>query len=181
MYYLEVFKLPKHKKIKDLSKGMKMKFAVAIALSHDADFFIMDEATSGLDPFAREELLDILLEINRSKQKTFFFSSHIISDIEKIANKIIFISEGQIVLSGTKNEIKDKYFSIKGDINQLNEDIKSKSIGFKVWEDFFLAIVPKEFETDFSATHFRMERASLEDIILFLIKEKSHETTFKII
>jgi ABC-2 type transport system ATP-binding protein len=180
-YYLKAFGLNPNKKIKELSKGMKMKFALAVSLSHDADFYLMDEASTGLDPLSREQLLDIILEINKTKKKTFLFSSHIISDIEKIANKIIFIHDGEIIMSGTKKEIKERFYSVKGSLEDFHEKIKEKSIGYKKWEDFFIAVIPKEVKSEFEDMNVQIEPASLEDIIIFHTRGKSNEQTLQII
>jgi ABC-2 type transport system ATP-binding protein len=180
-HYLQTFGLNQNKKIKELSKGMKMKFALSVALSHHADLFLLDEATTGLDPLSREELLEILLEINQQKKKTFLFSSHIISDIEKIANKIIFIHNGEIIMSGDKKEIKERFWTMKGNLEDLNEGIIEKCIGYKKWKDFFVALIPTELKEEFESMNCRLEPSSLEDIIIFHIKGKSDEKTFSII
>ncbi len=103
--YLTKFKLPKNKKIKDFSRGMKMKLSIAIALSHNSKLLILDEATSGLDPMVRDEILDLFLEFIQEEDHTIFLSSHIISDIEKIADYVTFIHEGRIVFSENKDEL----------------------------------------------------------------------------
>lgn len=178
-YYLNLFQLPLAKKVKELSKGNKMKMAITIALSHDADFLIMDEATSGLDPFAREELLEILLEINQQKKKTFLFSSHIISDIEKVANRVIFINQGKIEMDDSKLEIKEKFLTVKGNLDTLTDKIMKDTIGYRKWQGYFQALIPQEKASQFS--EFQIEKASLEDIIFFHIKGGVHETSFKLI
>ncbi|WCK57030.1 ABC transporter ATP-binding protein (plasmid) [Aneurinibacillus sp. Ricciae_BoGa-3] len=180
-HYLRTFGISKKKKIKQLSKGMKMKFALAVALSHDADLFLMDEATSGLDPFAREELLDILLQINQTKKKTFLFSSHIISDIEKIANKIIFIHNGTIIMNGTKQAIKSQFISVKGRLETFPEQLVKQAVGYRKWASDFVMIATQEYAPIFEKMGYRVEPATLEDIILFHIKRKNDEKTFEII
>lgn len=180
-YYLYQFGLNPKKKIKELSKGMKMKFTIAIALCHDADFFLMDEATSGLDPFAREEILEILLEINKNKGKSFLFSSHIVSDIEKIANKIIFINDGNIILEGTKSEVLNKYMSISGDLKDFNEGIIENCIGHKKWKEHFSGLIKVEDEGIFRKTNYKIQEASLEDIIIYHTKGKDYGKTFKVV
>ncbi|WP_257985738.1 ABC transporter ATP-binding protein [Bacillus sp. M6-12] len=180
-YYLQTFELNPKKKIKELSKGMKMKFALAVSLSHDADFYLMDEASTGLDPLSREQLLDIILEINKTKNKTFLFSSHIISDIEKIANKIIFIHDGEIIMNGTKKEIKERFYSVKGNLEDFHEKVAELSVGYKKWEDFFVGLISKEHKPVFEEMNLQIEPASLEDIIIFHTRGKSNEKTFEII
>jgi ABC-2 type transport system ATP-binding protein len=93
--YIKEFSLPPKTKIKELSKGMKMKLSIAVALSHDAELLIMDEPTSGLDPIIRSELLDILTFLIQDENKSVFFSTHITSDLDKIADYITFINNGK--------------------------------------------------------------------------------------
>jgi len=93
--YLKLFDLPANKKIKHLSKGMKMKFSIALALSHHADFIIMDEPTSGLDPVVRREILELLSEVIQDENKTVLFSTHITSDLEQVADTVTFIHDGK--------------------------------------------------------------------------------------
>lgn len=129
--YIDRFSLPLHKKIKDLSKGMKMKFALSLALSHHADFLILDEPTSGLDPVVRSEFLDILQELMEDEGKSVFFSTHITSDLERIADYITLIDGGKIRFSMTKDEMMERYSLVKGGRELLTESMKEKLIGFK--------------------------------------------------
>lgn len=100
--YAKDFQLPLNRQIKNLSKGMKMKFSLAVALSHHAELLIMDEPTSGLDPLVRSELLDVLQTLLQDENKSIFFSTHITSDLEKVADYITFIHNGRLVLSKTR-------------------------------------------------------------------------------
>ncbi|CCQ96324.1 ABC transporter related protein [[Clostridium] ultunense Esp] len=129
--YIDRFSLPLHKKIKDLSKGMKMKFALSLALSHHADLLILDEPTSGLDPVVRSEFLDILQELMEDEGKSVFFSTHITSDLERIADYITLIDGGKIRFSMTKDEMMERYSLVKGGRELLTESMKEKLIGFK--------------------------------------------------
>src|SRR5699024_8891234 len=97
--YRDVFELPERRKIKKLSKGMKMKFSLALALSHDAEFIILDEPTSGLDPVFRRELLEIFGEIIQDEEKTILLSSHMTTDLDRIADFITYIDDGKIIFS----------------------------------------------------------------------------------
>ena len=101
--YLKRFGLPKSQKIKTYSRGMSMKLAIAVALSHESKFLILDEATSGLDPIMRDEILDVLLEFVKQENHSILLSSHITSDLEKIADYIVFIHNGEIILNKTKD------------------------------------------------------------------------------
>ncbi len=107
--YLEQFKIPTNKKIKTLSRGMTMKLSVSVALSHKARLLILDEATAGLDPVAREELLDLLLEFVEDEDHSIFMSSHMSSDLEKVADYITFIDQGKIILTEEKDTLLYQY------------------------------------------------------------------------
>ena len=111
--YVDRFSLPRKKKIKALSKGMKMKLQIATALSHGAKLLIMDEATTGLDPVVRNEILDIFREYLQDETNSILMSSHITSDLEKIADCVTFIDKGKILLSGYKDDILDSHGVIK--------------------------------------------------------------------
>lgn len=107
--YLQSFKLPLKQKIATFSKGMSMKLALAVALSHSPQLLVLDEVTSGLDPIVRDDILDIFLDFVKDKSRSIFMSSHITSDLEKVADYITFIHEGKILLSAPKNELINEY------------------------------------------------------------------------
>lgn len=107
--YCKLFNLDQKKRIMDLSQGMRVKFALALALSHNARLLILDEPTSGLDPASREEVLDILLKLARSENVGVLFSTHITSDLEKCASNILYIDNGNIIGKGSLSEFKDRY------------------------------------------------------------------------
>lgn len=111
--YRQRFKLPETKKVKEYSKGMKQKLAIAAALSHHAKLLIMDEATSGLDPIVRDEILDILLEFIQDEENSVLISSHIISDLEKIADYITFLHQGRVAFSENKDLLVYQYGVVK--------------------------------------------------------------------
>lgn len=110
---LKQFSLPPGKQIKQLSKGMKMKLAIAAALSHHSRLLILDEATSGLDPVIRDDILDMLLDFVQDEAHSILVSSHITSDLEKIADYIVFIHEGKVIFSKAKDELTEQYGIIK--------------------------------------------------------------------
>ena len=112
---LRKFNIDKDKKIADLSRGTKIKFALSIALSHNAELFIFDEPMNGLDPLARDEIMDIFQTIVTDENKTIFLSSHITEDLEKIADNIVFIDNGRILITGNKDEILSSHFVVKGE------------------------------------------------------------------
>lgn len=170
--YLERFDLKNtNKKIKALSKGMKIKFSLAIALSHNADLIIMDEPTSGLDPVFRREILDILLELIQNENKSVLFSTHITTDLEKIADYITYINKGNIVFSKSKEEILDNYAIVKGDKNILNTHLKEKFIGIKENAFGFEALTDdvNEIQNLFGDS-ILIDSASLDDIMVFTSK-----------
>ena len=160
------FGLDRSMKIKDLSKGGKMKFSLSLALSHDADLIIMDEPTSGLDPIARREFLDILYEIIQNEEKSIFFSTHITTDLEKIADYISFTNKGEIVFSKELDDIYKEYSLIKGE--DLSDDIISKAIGIRENKFGFEALI----RGSNISGEFIVERPTLEDIMYFHIKGK---------
>ncbi|GAA0116004.1 ABC transporter ATP-binding protein [Clostridium senegalense] len=136
--YANKFGLNKGQKFKELSKGMKMKYSLSIALSHNAKFIIMDEPTAGLDPVVRAEVLNILRELIQDENVGVLLSTHITSDLEKIADYITYINNGKIVFSKSKEEVLDTYKIVKGDISLLTkknekyfEGIRKSSYGFE--------------------------------------------------
>jgi ABC-2 type transport system ATP-binding protein len=169
--YMKIFELPLDKKIKELSKGMKMKFSLAIALSHDAKLLIMDEPTSGLDPIFRSELLDILREIIQDDEKSVFFSTHITSDLEKIADYITFIHDGQIILSNTKDDILDNYCIVKGGLDLLDKDAQKAFVGIRKNNYGFEGLVENRGKVrELFKENIVIEKPSLEDIMLYIVR-----------
>ncbi|MEF9839800.1 MAG: ABC transporter ATP-binding protein [Lachnospiraceae bacterium] len=165
--YLERFHLPLDKKLKDYSRGMKMKLSIAVALSHKPRLLILDEATSGLDPMIRDEILDIFNDFTRDETHSVLLSSHIISDLEKICDYIVFIHKGRLVMCEEKDVILNQYAIIKitqDDFECLPANAivskKKTSFGYEV------LIIKKELHDSFN-----VEKTTLEDIILFMTKE----------
>ncbi|MBS4534110.1 ABC transporter ATP-binding protein [Clostridium sp. D2Q-14] len=174
--YLEKFNLPSNKKIKKLSKGMKMKFSLIIALSHQAELFIMDEPTSGLDPIVRSELLDILSYIIQDENKGVFFSTHITSDLDRIADCIVLLNKGEIVLNDTKDDILDDYTIIKGDKKTLQNISDTDFISIKENKFGFEGLIRKEkIFNKFSKQNIVTEKPNLEDIMLYFTGRNLNE------
>lgn len=169
--YINDFNLDPKMKIKALSKGMKMKFSLSLALSHNADLIIMDEPTSGLDPVFRREILDILYDIIQDEEKSIFFSTHITTDLEKIADYITFINDGQIVFSKSKDDVLESYAIVKGGNDLLNSDTRKEFIGLRETNVGFegLAQNPTRLKELFG-NEVIIERPTLEDIMVYSIR-----------
>ena len=162
--YIRRFNLPIDRKISKLSKGMRMKYSIAIALSHNAELFIMDEPTSGLDPIVREELLEILSDIIQEENKTIFFSTHITSDLDKIADYLIIINDGKILLQGAKDEII-------GDKNLLTLENRKDFVAIKENSYGFEALTKEA--SKLSRTYgdkLVMEKPNIEELMLYYIR-----------
>lgn len=167
LHLLDRFEIMGTKKIKELSRGMKVKLMVAVALSHDAEFLILDEPTSGLDPVAREELCDILGEFISDENRSVLFSTHITMDLEKIADYIIFIINGKIVYSGTKENLIENYVLVKGDLNGLAADKNKFIIGLRKHSTGFEGMA-KLSSVEFFPKGFLIEPITLDEIIVYM-------------
>lgn len=168
-YYMEKFELPFNKPMKRFSKGMQMKASLAIALSHDAELIIMDEPTAGLDPIFRRELLTLLQEIMMDGQRTIFFSTHITTDLDKIADYIAFIQDGELILNQSVHDISENYALVKGGLDLLDRDtekafihVQRRATGFEALTND-IATVKSIFGESVV-----IDEASLEDIMYYL-------------
>ncbi|NLW39932.1 MAG: ABC transporter ATP-binding protein [Tissierellia bacterium] len=170
-HYMSQFNLNPKSKIRTLSRGMKMKFSLAIALSHHADLIIMDEPTSGLDPVFRREILDILYDIIQDENKSIFFSTHITTDLEKIADYITFINDGKIVFSQSKDKILESYAIVKGGPELLDDSTRKKFLGLRETKFGFEGLTDDLdlFKRNFG-DRVLIERASLEDIMVYSVR-----------
>ncbi|MBQ4901421.1 ABC transporter ATP-binding protein [Paenibacillus sp. Marseille-P2973] len=167
--YLRRFKLDEDKKIAELSAGMRVKYNLALALSHGAKLLILDEPTSGLDPAARDDLLDIFQELVVDGEISILFSTHITSDLEKCADYITFIDNGQIVASSEKNELLESYRLLNGSESQLNQ-VKDKMISYKVNSFGFTGLIRS---SDFdSGSGIRAATPSLEEIMIYFARKE---------
>ncbi len=165
---LEKLNVNPDKKIKDYSRGMKMKLSIAVALSHNAKLLVLDEATSGLDPMVRNEVLDLLNEFTREEENSILLSSHIVSDLEKICDYIVFIHNGKLLLNEEKDEILNKYGIIKTTKDKV-VDIPKNSIIYIKENVYGCSVLVKKDEV---SNVFKFEVATLEDIIIMLSKEE---------
>ena len=119
-HYLQKLRIPANKPFKDFSKGMKMKLCLAAALSHGAKLLILDEATSGLDPVVRDELLDVFNDFTRDEGNSVLISSHIVSDLEKICDYIAFLHRGKLMLCREKDELLNEYAFVQGSAEEID-------------------------------------------------------------
>lgn len=165
--HLSCFNLPERKPIKQYSNGMKMKISIAVALSHDTHLLILDEATSGLDPMVREELLEVFLDFIQDETHSILISSHILSDLEKICDYITFIHRGEIVLSQPKDEMLESFGVIKCTEAALSDMDSAAIRGVRKNKFGVEALVLRDKINPACI----MDPASLEDIMLFHIKE----------
>lgn len=168
--YLRRFDLDENQKIKTLSKGMRTKYALALALSHGAELLIMDEPTAGLDPVFRRELLDILMDVMQREENSILFSTHITSDLDRVADYITFINHGEIVLSQEKDSLYERYTLIKGGREDLSEALKKELVGVSVNSHGFEGLSDHPIQDD----RLILERPTLEDIMFFHTKENRH-------
>ncbi|QSX04816.1 ABC transporter ATP-binding protein [Sedimentibacter sp. zth1] len=167
--YIKDFSLPLDKSIKDFSKGMKMKLSITVALSHDSKLLILDEATSGLDPIVKDEILEIFLQFIQDENHSIFISSHIISDLEKVCDYITLIHEGKIMFTEEKDELTNKYGLLKCSKEVFKNIDKSLVIGYRKNSFGVEALVYKNnLKCDGV-----IDKASIEDIMLFYVKEMS--------
>ncbi len=170
--YVKRFDLPERKNIKEYSRGMKMKLSIAIALSHHSKLLILDEATSGLDPMVRDEILDIFLEFIQEEDHTILLSSHIISDIEKIADYVTFIHKGRIVFSESKDELIYQYGIIRCPKDEVSGIDRSYIVSVR--ENSFGAEVMIKNKDAFTRQYHQnnVDRTSIEEIMLFISRGK---------
>lgn len=170
-YYVEQFELPLNKNMKTFSKGMKMKASLAIALAHHAELIIMDEPTSGLDPIFRRELLNILHELMQDEDKTIFFSTHITTDLDRIADYITFIHNGQHIFTKEFYKIEEEYAIVKGTLDLLDRETEQEFVALRKTNRGFEALTANKHRvaTIFGDTVV-VEKPTLEDIMYYTKK-----------
>lgn len=170
--YIDRFSLDTKQKISTLSKGMRMKYSLALALSHKAELLLMDEPTSGLDPLVRSQFLEILKEYMDKGGKGVLLSTHITSDLDKIADMLIMIDHGQILFQEDKDTLLDSYRVVKGDASQLNEEIRKLFLNVEETAFGFTGITRQALKVMEHIPDAILERPAIEDIMLANVERR---------
>ena len=170
----KMFDLELDKKLEQLSSGMKVKYSILMALSHNAELLILDEPTSGLDPVSRDEILDIFREIVKNENRAILFSTHITSDLDKCATDITYINNGEILYTGNKQDLINSYLFVKDKSKNnslLNEYIAYKELDFHI--EGLIEINKKDL---FLKNNIEVKEPDLEQIMIYLERSKRHES-----
>ena len=170
----KLFNLDANKKLEELSSGMKVKYSVAIALSHNAELLILDEPTSGLDPVSRDEVLDIFREIVKSGDRAILFSTHITSDLDKCASNIAYIHNGEILYSGTKKDFINSYMFVKD--KSKNKELEKEYIAYKELDERIEGLIEPSKAKLFKGKNIEVKEPDLEEIMVYLERSKDHES-----
>lgn len=165
--YLKRFDISEHKRFKEYSKGMKMKLGIAVALSHQAKLLILDEATGGLDPVVRDEVLDIFCEFTRQEDHSILISSHIVSDLEKICDYIAFLHKGKLLLCEEKDLLKEQYGIIRCTAKQF-EGIDSRAVKGKKESPYGVEAIVERNKIPAGLT---VSPVDIEQLFVFMVKE----------
>ncbi|MDO4343319.1 MAG: ABC transporter ATP-binding protein [Eubacteriales bacterium] len=168
--YMKKWKLPENKKIKEFSRGMKVKLMFAMALCRDTKLLILDEATNGLDPMVRQEILEILQEYIADGERSVLFSTHILSDLEQIADYVFFIHNGAKVFCETKEELQEEYMIVKGGREDLDGKARKYMIGLKETGVGFEAVI-KSDDAAYLSRECVFEKPSIDNIVIHMIRE----------
>ena len=172
----KIFNLNIDKKLEELSSGMKVKYSVAIALSHKAELLILDEPTSGLDPVSRDEILDIFREIVKNKERAILFSTHITSDLDKCASNITYIHNGEILYTGTKQDFISSYLFVKD--KTKNHSLEKEYIAFKELDDHIEGLINIKNKEVFVKNGIEPKEPDLEEIMVYLERSKNDDESF---
>ena len=170
----KLFNLNIDKKLEELSSGMKVKYSVAIALSHKAELLILDEPTSGLDPVSRDEILDIFRSIVKNGDRAILFSTHITSDLDKCATNITYIHNGSIIFTGEKKEFVDSYLFVTD--KSKNKELEKEYIASKELDEHIEGLILKEKKDIFLKHKITPVEPDLEQIMVYLERSKNNES-----
>ena len=176
---LKQFSLPLDKQVKQFSKGMKMKLAISAAFSHQSNLLILDEATSGLDPVMRDDILDMLLEFVQEEERSILVSSHITSDLEKIADYIVFIHKGKVVFSKPKDALMEQYGMIKCGTAQFEALDKADITAYRKMDYEWQVLITNREKMERKYPKAMIVPATIDEIMLLYIKGKADATQFK--
>lgn len=168
--YLEDFKIETNKQIKTFSKGMRKKLEIAVSLAHHPKLLILDEPTSGLDPVVRDEVLDLFLDFLQDEDHTILLSTHITSDLEHIADRIIFIKDGSIALEKDKDEILDNYGILKCDEKTFEKLEKEDILYYKKEKYDIKVLVENKNKISKKYKNCTVDKVTLEDLMILMIK-----------
>lgn len=168
--YIKKFNIDEKKKIKEYSKGMKMKLSIAVALSHNAKFLILDEAMSGIDPIVRNEILDIFMDFIQNDENSILISSHITSDLEKVCDYITFIHNGEIFASRNKDLFIEEYGILKCGNDEFQNIDKEDILSIRKNNFNVEILVDKKYKMKNKYKNFIIDNVTLEDIMMFVIK-----------
>ena len=173
--YLDRFALPRKKNIGSFSKGMKMKLQIATALSHNAQLLIMDEATTGLDPVVRNEILDIFMEYLQDENNSILLSSHITSDLEKIADMVTFIDKGKILLTGGKDETVENHAVIKCKKDDYKNIESADIVSARITDFGAEVMIHDRAKCENKYSGLTIDNTTLEEIMLFYVRREKKE------
>ncbi|MDE6627546.1 MAG: ABC transporter ATP-binding protein [Lachnospiraceae bacterium] len=172
LQYLERFHLPLNQKISTFSKGMTMKLAIAVAVSHSARLLVLDEVTSGLDPIVRDEVLDIFLDFVQDESRSILISSHITSDLEKVADYITFIHDGKILLSASIDDLRYKYGIARCKSEQFEQMHKEDVVSY-IEKDYQVDVLVSDRDNILKKYgSLTMDNALIDDILMLLVRGK---------
>ena len=170
----KLFNLNIDKKLEELSSGMKVKYSVAVALSHQAELLILDEPTSGLDPVSRDEILDIFREIVKNGDRAILFSTHITSDLDKCASNITYIHNGEIIYTGTKKDFVNQYLFVKD--KTKNKDLEKEYIASKELDNRIEGLIKADNKETFIKRGLEVKEPDLEEIMVYLERSNNNES-----
>lgn len=171
-----LFNLNLDKKLEELSSGMRVKYSVAIALSHHAELLILDEPTSGLDPVSRDEILDIFRQIVKNENRAILFSTHITSDLDKCASDITYIHDGEIIYTGKKKDFINSYLFVKD--KSMKKELLNDYLAYKEFDSHIEGLITPDKKDLFISSGLTPVEPDLEQIMVYIERSKSQNEGF---